>query len=84
VCLLTRRSWIDVRGAGAGYVAGWVTFIAYYVLQPAQWALFRDHASVNLELTLTTAAPGISRFLRSDAEINGDPPRAEDGGIISR
>lgn len=64
VCLMTRRFWADLWVAGAGYIGGWVTFLAYYTLQPAQWARFRDHAAVGFELTRTTAPPGISKFFR--------------------
>jgi len=59
-----RLPWKHFCIAAAGYAAGWAAFLGYFWSRPWLYAEFISHAHVNVELTRTTAPPGIRTFLR--------------------
>lgn len=58
-----RSPWKPFCIAAAGYAAGWAAFVGYYASRPWLYAIFRNHAHQNLEITRDNAPPGIRTFL---------------------
>jgi hypothetical protein len=63
--IVLRQSWKPFCIAVLGYATGWAVFGGYYYFQPWLYAIFHNHAQVNVVLTHATAPPGIHTFLHN-------------------